>query len=41
MLIVNSLTILDSKLKDLDWKTLTICYFGKMSEKFLEIFFYS
>ena len=41
MLIVYSLNILDSKLKDLDWKTLIICYFEKMSEKFLKIFFSS
>ena len=31
----------DSRLKDLYWKTLIICYFEKMSEKFLKIFFSS
>ena len=41
MLIINSLNVPDSRLKDLYWKTLIICYFEKMSEKFLKIFFSS
>ena len=39
--IINSLNVPDSRLKDLYWKTLIICYFEKMSEKFLKIFFSS